>query len=100
MKLIDKDKTIDEIRRYKNKADERLKIKNRSLSEDTKDLAIQNLCGNLLHFINNLEVKEVDLEEEDTFIEKAIGWIDYNNRNGGCFFDGWEKDFKKYIKEE
>ena len=51
-------------------------------------------------FLNTLEVKEVDLEEEDVFIEKAIGWIDYNNRNGGCFFDGWEKDFKKYMKGE
>ena len=34
----------------------------------------------------------------DTFIEKAIGWIDYNNRNGGCNFDGWEKDFKNYME--
>ena len=50
--------------------------------------------------LNTLEVKEVDLEEEDVFIEKAIGWIDYNNRNGGCFFDGWEKDLRKYMKGE
>lgn len=34
----------------------------------------------------------------DAFIEKAIGWIDYNNRNGGCNFDGWEKDFKNYME--
>ena len=37
-------------------------------------------------------------DKTDAFIEKAIGWIDYNNRNGGCNFDGWEKDFKNYMK--
>lgn len=36
----------------------------------------------------------------DVFIEKAIGWIDYNNRDGGCYFDGWEKDFRNYMKGE
>lgn len=40
----------------------------------------------------------VEYVPTDTFIENAIGWIDYNNRNGGCFFNGWEKDFKKYMK--
>lgn len=34
----------------------------------------------------------------DAIIENAIGWIDYNNRNGGCNFDGWEKDFINYMK--
>lgn len=33
---------------------------------------------------------------EDSFIEKAIGWIDYNNRNGGSNFDGWENFQKVY----
>lgn len=42
----------------------------------------------------------IEYTRTDAFIEKAIGWIDYNNRNGGCFFDGWEKDFRKYMKEE
>jgi hypothetical protein len=36
---------------------------------------------------------------EDAFIEKAIGWIDNNNRDGGCNFCGWEKDFKNYMNE-
>ena len=55
---------VAEIKRYKHKADERLKMKDRTLSDDMKDLALQNLCGNLLHFIDTLEVKEVDLEKE------------------------------------
>ena len=59
---IDKAAVVTEIERYKHKADERLKIKGRTLAEDCKDSALQNLCGNLLHFIDTLEVKEVDLE--------------------------------------
>ena len=43
---------------------------------------------------------DIEYTRTDSFIEKAIGWIDYNNRNGGCNFDGWEKDFKKYMKGE
>ena len=41
---------------------------------------------------------DVEYVRKDAFIEKVIGWIDYNNRNGGCNFDGWEKDFRKYMK--
>ena len=44
--------------------------------------------------------KDIEYIRTDAFIEKIIGWIDYNNRNGGCNFDGWEKDLKKYIKGE
>ena len=32
-------------------------------------------------------------------IDKACEWIKYNNENGGCLFDGWEENFKKYIEE-
>ena len=35
----------------------------------------------------------------DAVIERVIRWIDYNNRNGGCNFDGWEKDLKKYMED-
>ena len=42
----------------------------------------------------------IEYTRTDAFIEKAIGWIDYNNRNGGCNFNEWEKDFKKYMKGE
>ena len=65
-KYINADELIAEIKRYKNKADERLKIKGRTLSEEQKDLALQNLCGNLLHFVSThqQEQSKVDLEKE------------------------------------
>lgn len=43
---------------------------------------------------------DIEYVQTDAFIEKAIGWINNNNRDGGCNFDGWEKDFKKYMKGE
>ena len=49
---------------------------------------------------NKEKNSDVEYTRTDVFIEKAIGWIDFNNRNGGCYFDGWEKDFKNYIKGE
>lgn len=73
-KYIEKAALVAEIKRYKHKADERLKMKNRTLSEDMKDLALQNLCGNLLHFIDTLEVKEVNLDFENE-LYKAFGQI-------------------------
>lgn len=42
----------------------------------------------------------VEYTRTDALIEKAIGWIDDNNRDGGCNFEGWEKDFKKYMEGE
>lgn len=49
---------------------------------------------------NKLYDNDIEYTRTDVFIEKAIGWIDYNNRNGGCNFDGWEKDFKKYMERD
>lgn len=89
-KYIDKDVIVTEIERYKHKADERLKIKNRALLEDMKDLALQNLCGNLLNFINTLEVKEVDLEKETAYrygFESGAKWQEEQfekNRLAAC----------------
>ena len=51
----DKERIREEVARYKHKADERLKIKGRTLAEDMKDLALQNVLGNLLHFIDNMD---------------------------------------------
>lgn len=45
-------------------------------------------------------MEAVEYTRTDAFIEKAIGWIDYNNRNGGCNFDGWKEDFKKSIEKK
>lgn len=65
MKYIDAEKLITEIKRYKNKADERLKIKGRTFSEEQKDLALQNLCGNLLYFITSLQQEQSEIDGDD-----------------------------------
>ena len=44
--------------------------------------------------------EDVEYTRTDAFIEKALDWIDYNNRNGGCNFDGWGEDFKNYMRGE
>lgn len=41
----------------------------------------------------------IEYIHKDVFINKACEWIKYNNENGGCLFDGWEENFKKYIEE-
>lgn len=54
---------------------------------------------NALHESLHEDLKEMAKWKEEQLIEKAIGWIDYNNENGGCNFDEWEKDFKKAMEE-
>lgn len=63
---IDAEKLKAEIKRYKNEADERMEIRVRTCAEELKDLALQNLCDNLLNFIDSLQLEqqEVDLEKE------------------------------------
>lgn len=43
--------------------------------------------------------KGIEYVRKDAFIDKVCEWIKYNNENGGCLFDGWEENFKKYIEE-
>ena len=43
---------------------------------------------------------QTEYTRTDAVIERVIRWIDYNNRNGGCNFDGWGKDIKNYMKGE
>jgi hypothetical protein len=31
--------------------------------------------------------------------ERAIKWVEYNNENGGCKFDGWIEDLKQAMKD-
>ena len=42
---------------------------------------------------------DIEFVRKEVFIKKACEWIKYNNENGGCLFDGWEENFKKYIEE-
>ena len=53
-----------------------------------------------LNWVNYpLEEMQVEYTRTDAFVKKACDWIKYNNENGGCLFDGWETDFKKYMEE-
>ena len=53
-----------------------------------------------LNWVNYpLEEMQVEYTRTDAFIKKACDWIKYNNENGGCLFDGWEEDFKKYMEK-
>ena len=36
----------------------------------------------------------------DEMVEKAIKWVEYNNENGGCKFDGWVENIKQAMKDE
>lgn len=42
---------------------------------------------------------EKQSNQREQLINKACEWIKYNSENGGCLFDGWEEDFKKYMEE-
>ena len=44
-------------------------------------------------------LNDIEYTRTDAFIEKACEWIKYNTQNGGCLFDGWKEDFKKYMEE-
>lgn len=42
--------------------------------------------------------KAVEIAREE-MIEKAIKWVEYNNENGGCKFDGWVENIKQAMKD-
>lgn len=44
-------------------------------------------------------LKAVEIAREE-IIEKAIKWVEYNNENGGCKFDGWVENIKQAMKDE
>ena len=43
--------------------------------------------------------KAVEIAREE-MIEKAIKWVEYNNENGGCKFDGWVENIRQAMKDE
>ena len=43
--------------------------------------------------------KAVEIAREE-MIERAIKWVEYNNENGGCKFDGWVENIKQAMKDE
>lgn len=42
--------------------------------------------------------KAVEIAREE-MVEKAIKWVEYNNENGGCKFDGWVENIKQAMKD-
>lgn len=42
---------------------------------------------------------DIEYTRTDAFIKKACKWIKYNTQNGGCLFDGWKEDFKKFMED-
>ena len=77
MKLIEKDAVVTEIERHLEHVNKGIEYAqmgvDRDLEHYKKELAIwqhcQNMCKQILSFINSQEVKEVDLNEE---IEKCL----------------------------
>ena len=51
------------------------------------------------HLCDQHALRAVEIAREE-MIEKAIKWVEYNNKNGGCKFDGWVKDIKQAMKDE
>lgn len=73
------------------------------VTEAPKKIYVRVKPGKVLKEWNNTlhGVHDIEYIRTDVFIERAISWIDdFNNKNGGCYFDGWKKDFKDYMKRD
>ena len=71
-------------------------------------------CSNVVAYSGMIEGSELRYHEwltpdqarraveiaRDEMIEKAIKWVEYNNENGGCKFDGWVENIKQAMKDE
>lgn len=70
------------------------------VTESPEKIYVRVKPGRVLKEWNNTlhGVHDIEYIRPDVFIERAISWIDFNNKNGGCYFDGWEKDFKDYME--
>ena len=63
-------------------------------AEDETSIAVNNPEAYRIGFADG----EAHTKEE--MIEKAIKWVEYNNKNGGCEFDGWVEDIKQAMEDE
>ena len=39
-------------------------------------------------------------EAKKKMITRAIAWVEWNNRNGSCLFDGWKESLRETMKGE
>lgn len=51
------------------------------------------------HLCDQHALRAVEIAKKE-MIEKAIKWVEYNNENGGCKFDGWVENIKQAMKDE
>ena len=95
MKLIDKEKVVEEIERIKKE-----ECPTDSYEGRCKMLWFEQFSS----FLDTLETKEVDLEVEDAFIDKACEWLKFNyteylnDTRVGFDIDEMVKDFKMNMK--
>lgn len=89
MKLIDKEK-VEEILRNLWKEDDGHNSEHR--------ICYNKALREVQYEIDTLEMKDIE-QEKKKLIKKAVEWIDYGNKNGGCLFDGWERSFIKYLEK-
>lgn len=93
-RLINADELIAEIERYKRKADARLKMKGRTIDDDRKDTALQNLCGNLLYFIRSLQQEKPEGIEGEVHHYANIHYLTTNTKQ----LNNRLKDFEEGAK--
>ena len=48
--------------------------------------------------LEKIHLAKNGFEAREETIKDVCEWIKYNNENGGCLFDGWENDLKKYLE--
>ena len=63
-------------------------------TRNDSNIAFDASVGHIIWITPNDAKKAVEIAREE-MIERAIKWVEYNNENGGCKFDGWVEDFKQ-----
>ena len=85
-----------------SKAEEFIKAKTRIGSNTTKGWRRNGVSipSYSLPWLTPDQAREAVEIAREEMIEKAIKWVEYNNENGGCKFDGWVENIKQAMKDE
>ena len=83
-----------------SKAEEFIKAKTRIGSNTTKGWRRNGVSipSYSLPWLTPDQAREAVEIAREELIEKAIKWVEYNNENGGCKFDGWVENIKQAMK--
>ena len=104
MKLIDKSKLLEELRKCEKICEDYMFSHKDAVRQGIAN-AKRAMCQHIIKIINNLEVKEVDLEKElENLIEKEKAFVTDNREvkyyNGDSFNHIYELEFiAKYFFE-